>query len=219
MELDKLAPALVALQADLTPVAKSASNPFFKSSYAPLPEVMEAVQPLLAKHKLAVSQFLTNLDGTSALRTILIHESGQYIEDVQPLLLVKNDPQSQGSATTYARRYGIMSVLGVVADNDDDGHLATQAAAKAQKPAASDPHVPKSSGTSVSYATGSTDDTLARAKRDINEGLEKLGITAVIPKKNFIREVIGQSNIETIAQASDVMDAIELQLEDSKGEQ
>lgn len=124
-DLDKLAPALVAFQADLQPVDKSAANPFFKSKYAPLPEVMKAIQPLLAKHKLAVSQFPTTIEGQSALRTLLLHESGQVIEDVSPLLLAKQDAQSQGSAMTYARRYGVMAVLGVVADEDDDGNHAS----------------------------------------------------------------------------------------------
>lgn len=132
LALDKLAPALVALQSEMTPVAKTASNPFFKSKYAPLPEVMEAAQPLLAKHKLAISQFVTHLDSQSALRTILLHESGQYLEDVQPLLLTKQDPQSQGSAITYARRYGVMAVLGLVADEDDDGNAASRGSAAPQ---------------------------------------------------------------------------------------
>ena len=145
LALDKLAPALVALQADLKPVEKSAANPFFKSKYAPLPAVMQVVQPLLARHKLAVSQFVTHLDGQSALRTLLIHESGQLLEDTQPLLLpqtheedkwdrdaqqlvtrfVVPTPQDQGSAITYARRYGVMAVLGLVADEDDDGNAAS----------------------------------------------------------------------------------------------
>ena len=142
--LDKLATALVGLQADLKPVEKSAANPFFKSKYAPLPAVMEAVQPLLAKHKLAVSQFVTHLDGQSALRTILLHESGQLIEDVQPLLLAKQDPQGQGSAITYARRYGVMAVLGLVADEDDDGN------------AASSPRQSSSTSSSTPHAASST---------------------------------------------------------------
>lgn len=130
--LDKLAPALVALQSELTPVDKSADNPFFKSSYAPLPEVMKALQPLLSKNKLAISQFVTNLDGQSAMATMLIHESGQVLTvPPQPLLLTKQDPQSQGSAITYARRYGVMAVLGLVADEDDDGNRASQGASPA----------------------------------------------------------------------------------------
>lgn len=200
MELDKLAPALVALQADLTPVDKSASNPFFKSSYAPLPEVMKAVQPLLAKHKLAVSQFLTHLEGQSAMRTILLHESGQFIEDVQPLLLVKQDPQSQGSATTYARRYGVMSVLGVVADEDDDGNRATQAAHKPQ-PAPQPASAPQ--GGQAEF------DELKRAKAVINEALEAQEYIRVDSKRRFIMSVIKQDTIENIDQANEVMDALD----------
>ena len=134
--LDKLAAAFVALQADLVPVAKSKVNPFFKSNYAPLPEVMESIQPLLAKHKLAIAQFPTNLNGESALQTILIHESGQTLKgEPTPLLLAKQDAQSQGSAMTYARRYGVMAVLGLVADEDDDGNKASYSTPKtAPKP-------------------------------------------------------------------------------------
>jgi hypothetical protein len=181
--LTKLAPALVALQADLKPIAKTATNPFFKSKYAPLTEVMESVQPLLAKHKLAVSQFVTHLDGASALRTILIHESGQLLQDVQPLLLVKQDPQGQGSAITYARRYGVMAVLGLVADEDDDGNAATQSAP--------------------------TEDVLERAKRKINETLEAKGHTAAVQKKVFVSMVLGHSTVDNLDEADLVMDALE----------
>lgn len=135
MELDEIAPALVAFQADLTPVSKSATNPFFKNKYAPLPEVMEAIQPLLAKHGLAIIQLVTNIDGVSALNTVVLHESGQKLEAIQPLLLTKQDPQAQGSAITYARRYGVMSALGIVADEDDDGNKAVQATKQPPKTA------------------------------------------------------------------------------------
>lgn len=123
--MKELAQALVALQADLKPVSKSAVNPFFKSKYAPLPEVMESIQPILAKHKLAISQPLANLDGKPAIKTILIHESGEFLEEVSPLFLNKEDAQSHGSAITYARRYGVMSLLGIVSDEDDDGNSAS----------------------------------------------------------------------------------------------
>lgn len=124
--MENLSKAFVALQADLTPVAKSAVNPFFKAKYAPLPEVMETIQPLLAKHKLAVMQPMTNLDGQPAIKTILIHESGQMMQEVSPIFLNKQDAQSHGSAITYARRYGVMSLLGLVADDDDDGNKASK---------------------------------------------------------------------------------------------
>jgi len=126
METSKIASALVGLQAEMGTVDKSATNPFFKSKYAPLPEVMQTAQPLLAKHKLAVLLPLTNLNGQSAIKTIIIHESGEIMEfDPLPLILSKQDAQGQGSAITYARRYAIMSVLGMVADDDDDGNAAS----------------------------------------------------------------------------------------------
>ena len=205
-ELDILAPALVALQADLVPVAKSASNPFFKSKYAPLNEVMANVQPLLAKHKLAISQFLTNLNGDSAMRTILLHESGQHIEDVQPLLLVKNDPQSQGSATTYARRYGVMSVLGVVADDDDDGNKATQARQK-------EPAVIRNRTEEIAAGAEpmGTEMSLAKAKSDINEELDKQGYKTIHDKLSFISFAIGKDKIETIEEAREVANALDNQ--------
>jgi hypothetical protein len=191
IDLTKLAPALVALQADLKPIAKTATNPFFKSKYAPLSEVMESIQPLLAKHKLAVSQFVTHLNGASALRTILIHESGQLLQDIQPLLLVKQDPQGQGSAITYARRYGLMAVLGAVADEDDDGNAASRPAPA--KEAATEP----------------SEDQLTKAKRTIYKSLETAGYEAAIQKKAFITKVLGHSTIETLDEADLVMDAVE----------
>lgn len=129
--MENISKALVALQAEMSTVDKSATNPFFKSAYAPLPEVMKTAQPLLAKHKLAVLLPLTNLNGESAIKTIIVHESGEMMEfDPLPLMLSKQDAQGQGSAITYARRYAIMSVLGMVADDDDDGNAASKTVEK-----------------------------------------------------------------------------------------
>lgn len=133
MELDKLAPAVVALQASLSPVDKSAANPFFKSKYAPLPEVSAALQPLLAANNLALLTFPTIIhddDGHvhNGLHFYLIHESGQYIDGQWLLTPAKHDPQGEGSDTTYKRRYALMSITGLVADEDDDGNKASQSA-------------------------------------------------------------------------------------------
>lgn len=125
--MEQVAKAFVALQADLTPVEKNGKNPFFNSEYIKLPDVMLMIQPLLAKHKLGVMQPVTNIDGVSAIKTILIHESGETMEfEPMPLLLPKQDPQGQGSAITYARRYALCALLGIVADEDDDASNASQ---------------------------------------------------------------------------------------------
>jgi hypothetical protein len=128
--IDALAAALTAAQGEFEAVAKGAENPFFKSKYADLPSVVRAATPVLAKNQLAVTQLLGLEDGTDTLTTVLTHSSGQFIAGTQRLLLVKADPQGQGSAITYARRYGYMAVLGLVADEDDDGNAAAKASSK-----------------------------------------------------------------------------------------
>jgi len=125
--LDQLAAALVAAQGEFAAIPKTADNPFFKSKYADLATVVMHTQPILAKHGLAVAQFPTTLDGEPALTTHLLHSSGQSLSDTMKLFAAKHDPQGQGAAITYARRFAYMSVLGLVADVDDDGNHATQA--------------------------------------------------------------------------------------------
>lgn len=130
-DLDKLAPDFVALQADLVPVEKSAANPFFKSKYAPLPEVREAMQPLLAKHNFGLATLPTIIrddDGRihNGLHFILLHASGQKLEGEWMLTPAKNDSQGQGADVTYKRRFGEMAITGLVADEDDDGNTAAR---------------------------------------------------------------------------------------------
>jgi hypothetical protein len=120
--INELAAALVLAQAEFSAVPKGGDNPFFKSKYVKLSDAMSTAGPILAKHGLAVTQFQSEGD---TLTTYLLHSSGQFIAHRAELHLVKEDPQSAGSATTYARRYGYMSCLGLVADDDDDGNAAT----------------------------------------------------------------------------------------------
>jgi hypothetical protein len=127
-DLNELAAALVAAQGEFAAIPKTADNPFFKSRYAPLSTVVEVTQPILAKHGLAVSQHPTTLpSGEPALTTHLIHASGQQLVSTMQLFAAKQDPQGQGAAITYARRFAYMAVLGLVADDDDDGNTATRA--------------------------------------------------------------------------------------------
>lgn len=125
--LNDLAAALVKAQGEFPSVAKDATNPFFKSKYADLATVVKTASPVLAKNGLAISQFIsTGETGNTTLITYLIHSTGQFISHAMPLLIAKQDAQGQGSAITYARRYSYMSVLGLVADEDDDGNTATR---------------------------------------------------------------------------------------------
>jgi hypothetical protein len=123
-----LSAALVAFQAEAPTLAKNGRNPHFNSKFVPLDTIVETIQPLLATHGLAwVSMPGRAEDGTPVLKYRLLHgASGDAIDGEMPLLLQKQDPQGQGSAITYARRYALLSVLNLVADDDDDGNKASQ---------------------------------------------------------------------------------------------
>lgn len=109
--------ALVKAQKEIKAVTKDAANPFFKSKYADLPAVIEAIKKPLNDNGIV---FLQPVDG-EVVRTRLIHESGEWIEDdgVKIICAKPNDPQAQGSAITYARRYGLMSFLSIPTEDDD----------------------------------------------------------------------------------------------------
>ena len=99
--INELAAALAKAQAEFSAVPKDSQNPFFKSSYAALPEVVKTATPVLAKYGLAVSQFIsTDEVGNDTLTTYLLHASGQFLAHTMKLHLVKDDPQAQGSAAT-----------------------------------------------------------------------------------------------------------------------
>lgn len=131
--INELAMALVSAQSEFSAVPKGSVNPFFKSKYAGLPEVVQHTAPVLAKHGLAISQFITYSEhGGDELLTYLMHNSGQFIAYSMRLHLAKEDMQSFGSACTYARRYAYMSCLSIISDEDDDGNSATKAKASAK---------------------------------------------------------------------------------------
>jgi len=132
LQLNELGAALVKFQGNMPHVVKGADNPFFKSKYADLASIMQAVAPMLAECGLAVTQ-LAEIDeserGNVNLTTMLLHASGQYIASTISMSPVKQDPQAYGSAITYARRYAVCSILGLAPDEDDDGNAASAPAA------------------------------------------------------------------------------------------
>lgn len=114
--------ALLEAQKKIEPVTKDASNPFFKSSYATLGAVNASVIHILNDEGIVVTQ---PIKGDKVV-TVLTYIDGSNISDEgTPIVCAKpNDPQAQGSAITYARRYGLMSLLCLSAE-DDDGESAT----------------------------------------------------------------------------------------------
>lgn len=104
-------------------------NPHFRNKFASLKAVVDSTIPVLAKHGIAVIQDLQTIDGGIACYTHFCHESGEE-KILGPLVMnaTKSDPQGYASASTYARRYHLMAVTGVVGDNDDDGNAASESA-------------------------------------------------------------------------------------------
>lgn len=125
-QIGDLAAALAKAQGEIKSAMKGKENPFYKSSYADLACVMEACRAPLSKHGLAILQS-TQYDGDAKwIETVLAHSSGQWISSRYPVKPVKDDPQGLGSAITYARRYSLMALVGIVAeDEDDDGNAAS----------------------------------------------------------------------------------------------
>lgn len=123
--LNELFTALAKAQAEMKTAGLNAENPYFKSQYADLTEIVQASRPALAKNGLSVIQeILPNEDGQNILHTILGHSSGQWIESKMRILPAKPDVQSLGSYITYLRRYSYAAIVGVVvANEDDDGEI------------------------------------------------------------------------------------------------
>jgi hypothetical protein len=119
------AQALVSAIGELSNVAKTASNPYFKSKYATLDAIVDATRPVLAKHGLAVMQQPLFMEGTAGVETIIIHKSGFETSSTLLLPLKDQSPQGVGSAITYARRYALAAVLGLATEEDDDGNVGT----------------------------------------------------------------------------------------------
>jgi hypothetical protein len=125
-----LAPALIAAQTAGLFVCEGKDNPQTRSRYADLTSIWIAIQPILAEHKIAVLQPLGCIRREHdkfilALETILIHKSGQWISCESEILVTQNDKLSvawwAGSAQTYGRRYALVSMLGIITGEDDDG--------------------------------------------------------------------------------------------------
>jgi hypothetical protein len=126
----EIAAALTAFQAEVKMVVKDAVNPFFKSKYASLENVIATIKFPLVNNGLSYVQ-LPDGDG---LTTIVMHKSGEWIKATANLELKGHTPQDQGSAITYMRRYALSAALGLATEDDDDGNAATQASK--EKPAA-----------------------------------------------------------------------------------
>ena len=122
--IKELATALSKAQGEFDHAKKDVDNAYFKSKYADLASCIDAAKKQLAANGLSVIQ-TTDFEADSVyLETTLMHSSGEWINSRYPIKPIKPDPQSFGSALTYARRYCFCAITGLASD-DDDGNAAS----------------------------------------------------------------------------------------------
>lgn len=161
--------ALIAARKEFKAVHKSADNPFFKSKYADLSEIIGATHEALTKHGIVILQSPGSFDGKhSSLTTMISHTSGQWISDVFQMPVAKVDPQGIGSSTTYMRRYALQSFLNIAADLDDDA----EAAVEHEKTEIRKPQALNKPTTRVFDAPPNPNDSFGEEKATFKAGLE-----------------------------------------------
>lgn len=124
-QINELAKGLILFHVKCEGIKKDAKNPFFKSTYASLPKIIEAITEPLAESGLALTMFPVD---ENSIYCLLMHTSGQWIDATYTMKPVKDTPQDKGSCITYARRYCISSILNLQIDDilaDDDGNKAS----------------------------------------------------------------------------------------------
>lgn len=126
-----LASAMAAAFGEISAATKAANNPHFKTKYADLTSVIEAIKPALSAHGLFFVQCPEPSEKGVTIKTVLHHSSGESLE-LGTLFVPANkqDAQGYGSALTYARRYALVTAFGVPVE-DDDGNAAVKAQATA----------------------------------------------------------------------------------------
>lgn len=114
--IHEIAKSLALFQVKVDNISKDATNPFFKSKYASLTAILDAIKIPLSECGLSLTQFP---EGEYGLTTILMHESGEYLASTYEMRPTKDDPHGKGSVISYQRRYCIQSILCLNMEDDD----------------------------------------------------------------------------------------------------
>lgn len=131
---------LLEFQSKVDAVKKDAKNPFFKSVYVDINGVIKAISPTLKECGISYSQCPDIKDGVDVLVTRIYdsEKPDSYLVSTIKLIMAKQDMQQLGSAITYARRYAIISMLGLEAEDDDGQTAVGKPIPKTSKPSSHD---------------------------------------------------------------------------------
>lgn len=133
--INNISAAIIQVQGNVKTVVKDGVNPFFQRNgkgtpYATLDAIIEALRDLLLKNKLSVIFAPAKDEDGLILLTRIQHESGEYFENILPLMVSKNDMQGFLAAVTYAKRISLGAFFNIATEVDDDGNKAAEAAPK-----------------------------------------------------------------------------------------
>jgi hypothetical protein len=140
--ISQLATALSKAQGEIDDATKKGLNPAFRSKYADLAAVRGVIREPLAVNDLCLIQLPRTVDGGVEVETMLLHKSGEFIAETLFMPVSQTTAHAIGSGLTYARRYGIMSMLALAAD-DDDGNAAVEKNPAKEAPAPKKPLLTK----------------------------------------------------------------------------
>ena len=177
--ISELSKALAKFQAEVKQPLKDKNNPFFKSKYVPLENVVEAITQEAPNHGLSFVQWALNDEqGRVGVATMLMHESGEWIEfDSVHMKADKETAQGAGALITYLKRYSLSAVFGITSDQDDDGNSASgNQAPKQEKMASND---------QLGLLNNKTQELSQLYNMDVNELKSKLGIKQSHTEKEF----------------------------------
>lgn len=125
--LKNLFTAMAKAQSQIETAIKDKTNPHYKSKYADLGAVWDACRKALTDNGIAVMQWpIHSEDGKVHLETMLTHSSGEHLSRTFSIPAGKQDAHAYGSSLTYLRRFALSAVVGIVADEDDDGNAAVK---------------------------------------------------------------------------------------------
>lgn len=199
------AAALAKAQGMMSNAAKDSANPFFKSKYADLASVWDAIREPLSKNNIAVIQVARSTPEGVEVETALVHgETGEMVSEVLRVPVAKHDVQGVGSAITYARRYALQTMCGVAPDDDDGnaaansqryaGNNSVEANTTTREQRAATPQVPQEPV--KVYCTPQQKDAMTAISQEL--GLSSTYWTTVLKEKNVKR--LGNLTAENAAE-------------------
>jgi ERF superfamily len=209
--------ALAAAQGEFPPIPreKTVDTGKYTFSYAPLDAIIAAVRPVLAKHGLAVTQALENMNGQPAIRTQILHSDGERIAASFPLGSVPDSVQQLGSKLTYLRRYALCSMLCLAAEDDDDGGAsaatpAPKTSGRRRAPVMAPATTPEGPPLPSEDKPGPAQPISQAHARRLHAAFQEKGITDRGDRLSYVEAVIGRY----VASSNELTDAEALRLID-----